>query len=65
MYVMKEKFQQQKQGNTEDVPETYKFLKTQIKNYEEITLHLNAKSIVNRADDVKEIFQDTNSALLP
>ena len=62
---MKEKFQQQKQGNTEDVPETYKFLKTQIKNYEEITLHLNAKSIVNRADDVKEIFQDTNSALLP
>ena len=58
-----EKFNQQ-QCKTEDLPKTYKFLKTRIKNDEEIILHLNARSIANKADEVKEICSDINPALL-
>ena len=54
----------QKLCNKEDLPDTHKFLKTQIKNDEELILHLNARSIVNKADEVKEICQELSPAML-
>ena len=42
----------------------YKSLKSQIKNSEELFLHLNARSVVNKADDISEICEELHPALI-
>ena len=53
-----------KHCKTEDLPESYKSLKSQIKNSEELFLHLNARSVVNKADDISEICEELHPALI-
>ena len=48
----------------EDLPESYKSLKSQIKNNEEVFLHLNARSVVNKTEELREICQEINPALV-
>ena len=53
-----------KQCKPDDLPESWKSLKNHIKKDEEIFLHFNARSLINKGDEILEICQELNPALI-